>query len=235
MAARGPRIEQVDALLDAARSRGARTLSEYDSKLVLAAYGVPVTREIPVNGLGEARTAARTLGRPVVLKACGADAAHKTEQGLVALDLGTDKALAEAFRSIKARAGPAFSGGFLVQEMVKGEREFAIGMIRDRQFGPSVMFGLGGIFTEVLQDVVFRVAPVRKRDALDMLGSIRARKLLDAIRGMPAVDCNALARSIVALGRIGLDHPGIEQIDVNPMIARGADPVAVDALIVLGR
>ena len=132
------------------------------------------------------------------------------------------------FRTIRERAGPDFAGGFLVQKMIMGARELAAGMIRDHQFGPSVMFGLGGIFAEVLDDVVFRIAPLRRRDALEMIRSIKGHRLLAAIRGMPAVDTGALARSIVALGRIGLDHPQIDQIDVNPMIVRGADPVAVD-------
>ena len=235
MAGRSDAARRAAAVIDAARSRGERTLSEYDGKRVLAAYGIPVTREALVGGLAEARAAARTLEYPVVLKACGADTAHKTEKGLVAVDLGSDRALGDAFRAIGERAGPAFAGGFLVQQMIGGEREVAVGMIRDDQFGPSVMFGLGGIFAEVLDDVVFRVAPVRKRDALEMVQSIRGRKLLGAVRGMPAVDLAVLARSIVALGRIGLDHPEIDQIDVNPMIVCGADPVAVDALIVLGR
>jgi acetyl-CoA synthetase (ADP-forming) len=134
---------------------------------------------------------------------------------------------------MKKRAGKAYAGDFLVQQMIKGDREVVIGMIRDHQFGPSVMFGLGGIFTEILEDVVFRIAPVRRRDALEMIRGIRGHKLLQAIRGMPAVDLKALGDAIIALGKIGIDCPDIEQIDVNPMIISGASPIAVDALIVL--
>ena len=118
--------------------------------------------------------------------------------------------------------------------MVRGEREIMIGMVRDAQFGPSVMFGLGGIFTEILRDVVFRVAPVRKRDALAMVRGIQGHRILDAVRGMKAVDLDLLTASIMALGRIGLDFEDIAEIDVNPMIVKGARPVAVDALVVLG-
>ena len=121
-----------------------------------------------------------------------------------------------------------------MQEMVSGQREVMIGMVRDAQFGPSVMFGLGGIFTEILQDVSFRVAPVRKRDALDMMAAIRAHRILDGVRGMKPVDRHVMAQAIMALGRIGLDFPEISEIDVNPMIIRGSRPVAVDGLIVLG-
>jgi acetyl-CoA synthetase (ADP-forming) len=109
-----------------------------------------------------------------------------------------------------------------------------IGMVRDAQFGPSVMFGLGGIFTEILQDVSFRVAPVRKRDALDMMAAIRAHRILDGVRGMKPVERHVMAQAIMALGRIGLDFPEISEIDVNPMIIRGSRPVAVDGFIVLG-
>ena len=224
---------RADAIIKAAKARGQKTLSEHDSKRIVAAYGVPVTREVLVGKLSEAKAAAKKLKYPVVLKACSADATHKTEKGLVAVNIGSDRALTEAFRTISKRAGRNYTGDFLVQQMIKGDREVMIGMIRDAQFGPSVMFGLGGIFTEVLEDVVFRVAPVRKRDAASMLGTIKGHKLLGAIRGMPAVDTDTLSSAIIALGKIGLDHPDIEQIDVNPMIIRGAKPVAVDALVVL--
>ena len=131
------------------------------------------------------------------------------------------------------RAGKRYRGAWLVQEMVKGAREVMIGMHRDPSFGPAVLFGLGGIFSEILQDVVFRVAPLRKRDATDMMRAIRGHKILDAVRGMPAVDRDALAKALLAVGKIALDHPDIAEIDVNPLIIRGNRPVAVDGLVVL--
>lgn len=227
------RIAGIERLIRAARGRGERLLSEHDSKRVLAAYGVPVTREVLVRTAAEAAAAARRIRYPVALKACAAGAAHKTERGLVALGLGGERALRAAFGTLRARAGPGFGGGFLVQEMVRGDRELAIGMVRDPQFGPCVMFGLGGIFTEVLRDAAFRVAPLGRRDALEMLGAIRGHRILEAVRGLPAVDRGALGRNLVAVGRIGLDHPDIAAIDVNPLIVRGTTPVAVDALVVL--
>ncbi len=227
-------VRRAARIIAAARAGGRKSLSEFDSKRILAAYGIPVTREILVANLTQARAAARRLGFPVVLKACAADQAHKTEKGLVAVNLTTGKALDEAFRRLSRRCGRNYGGDFLVQEMVRGEREVMIGMIRDAQFGPSVMFGLGGIFTEILHDVVFRIAPLRKRDALEMLRGIKGHRILDAVRGMKAVDLDSLTGSIIALGRIGLDFDEIAEIDVNPLIIRGARPVAVDALVVLG-
>ena len=123
--------------------------------------------------------------------------------------------------------------GFLVQEMVRGVRELVIGMTRDPQFGPAAMFGLGGIFTEVLDDISLRVAPLGNNDALEMMREIKAHKILGLIRGMEAVDLDLLSKSIVAVGNIGLRHKDIQEIDVNPLIVQGNRPVTVDALVVL--
>lgn len=226
----GTRSENI---LAAARKRGQRTLSEYDSKRILAAYGIPVSREVLVTTQAEAREAAAKIGYPVVLKACSADEAHKTEKGLIAVNLASQKALLEAFATLVKRAGKDYDGAYLVQEMVSGAREIMIGMHRDPSFGPSVAFGLGGIFTEILQDVVFRVAPLRKRDARDMMRGIRAHKILGPVRGMPKVDQDILSTALMAVGQIALDHPDIAEIDINPLIVRGDKPVAVDALVVL--
>jgi len=222
-----------ETILAAARKRGQRTLSEYESKRILAAYGIPVSKEVLVTTQAEAKAAAAKIGYPVVLKACSADEAHKTEKGLIAVNLASQKALLEAFAMLVKRAGKDYDGAYLVQEMVSGAREIMIGMHRDPSFGPSVAFGLGGIFTEVLQDVVFRVAPLRKRDARDMMRGIRAHKILDAVRGMPKVDQDILSTALMAVGQIALDHPDIAEIDINPLIVRGDRPVAVDALVVL--
>ena len=224
---------RTERIIRAARARSQRALSEYDSKRILTAYGVPISREVLVSTAAEAKTAASKIGYPVVLKACSADQAHKTEKGLIAVNLSSQKELSEAFATLKKRAGRAYDGAFLVQEMVKGAREIMIGMHRDPSFGPSVLFGLGGIFTEILQDVVFRVAPIRKRDAREMMRAIRAHRILDAVRGMPAVDADVLSHALMAVGQIALDHPEIAEIDINPLIVRGKKPIAVDALVVL--
>jgi acyl-CoA synthetase (NDP forming) len=223
----------VEKIIRAARAAGQRTLSEHDSKRILAAYGVPTSAEVLVSSQAEAKAAAKKIGYPVVLKACSADEAHKTEKGLIAVNLGSQKALSDAFSTIKARAGENYDGAFLVQEMVSGSREVMIGMHRDASFGPSVMFGLGGIFTEIFEDVAFRIAPLKKRDTKDMMQSIRAHKILGAVRGMPKVDTEILSQALIAVGKIALDHPEIAEIDINPLIIRGASPIAVDALVVL--
>jgi acyl-CoA synthetase (NDP forming) len=224
---------EVAQLLQGARGKGHRTLSEYESKRLLKSYGIPVTREELVQDLEGARKAAQSIGYPVVLKACSHQLTHKTEKGLIEVGIRDERDLGEAFHRLSKAMESIEGGGYLVQEMVKGARELVIGMIRDPQFGPCVMFGLGGIFTEILRDVSFRVAPIEKRDALEMMEEIKGKKILDAIRGMEAVDRDLLAQSLIALGDLGMEQEGIQEIDVNPMIVRGSQPVAVDALVVL--
>jgi acetyl-CoA synthetase (ADP-forming) len=230
---RGRRRSSVDVIVRRARARGQQALSEHDSKRIIAAYDVPIARERLVKSASEARDAARRIGYPVVLKACAAGESHKTEKGLVAVGLANDVELRRAFAALRERTGDGYAGDFLVQEMVRGSRELVIGMTRDPQFGPCVMFGLGGIFTEILGDVVFRVAPLEPGDALAMLDGIRARRILDAVRGLKAVDRDLLCQSLIGIGRIGLERPEIAQIDVNPLIVRDDRPVAVDALVML--
>jgi acyl-CoA synthetase (NDP forming) len=220
-------------IIKKAVKKRAGALSEHESKDVLSAYGVPVTREFLVKKMKDAVERAEEIGYPVVLKGSGRALLHKTEMDVIRLGLKNSKEVRAAFKEIKANGGKALEG-ILVQEMVKGQRELVIGLIRDAQFGPCVMFGLGGIYTEILRDVSFRVAPLEKRDALEMMEEIKGKKILDAFRGMDPADREALAEALVGLGKIGLEHEAVKEIDVNPLIlTKDGRPVAVDALIVL--
>jgi len=212
---------------------GRKALTEYEAKKVLKRYGIPTTREELVRTQKEAVEVAEKLGYPVVLKGAGAELLHKTELDVIRLNLKNAQQVREAFQEIKKNAGDKLEG-VLVQEMVKGERELVIGLIKDPQFGPCVMFGLGGIYTEILRDVSFRVAPITQQDAYQMMEEIRAKKILDAVRGMAPADKKTLAKALVGLGRLGIDHPEIKEVDVNPLIlTKKGKPMAVDALIVL--
>jgi acetyl-CoA synthetase (ADP-forming) len=226
------RVDVTARLLGEAAARGYRTLAEHEAKQILAAYGLPVTREVLVGSRKEAAQAAAEIGYPVALKASSPEIPHKTERGLVRLGLADGAAVLAAYDAV-AGAMEGVPGGVLVQEMVAGSRELAIGLVRDPDFGPCVMFGLGGILTEALGDAVFRRAPLDLAGAHDMMDEIRGRRILEAGRGMPAADRGLLAQMIIGLGQIGLDHPVVQEIDVNPVILAGAGPVAVDALIVL--
>ena len=205
-------------------------MDEYEAKRLLAQYGVAVVAEERACDVPQAKAAAERIGYPVALKGCGAEFLHKTELGLVQLGLRDAASLEQAAHLLVARMDGR--GELLVQQMVSGKREFLIGMTRDPQFGPVLTFGIGGIFAEVLADVALRIAPLTHADALDMIGEIRSQALLGAFRGMPAVDRDAIARSITGLAQLAQEHPGIEAIDVNPLIVQGVQPLAVDALII---
>jgi acetyl-CoA synthetase (ADP-forming) len=152
---------------------------------------------------------------------------------LIEVDLRTLKEVQQAYDGIMQRVGSSPLDGILVQEMVKGSRELVIGMIRDVQFGPCVMFGLGGIFTEVLKDVSFRIAPLERRDALEMTKEIKGAPVLGAFRGMAPVDMDLLVSMLIKAGQLGLELEAVKEVDVNPLIVAGQKPVAVDALVVL--
>jgi acyl-CoA synthetase (NDP forming) len=219
-------------ILDKARKEGRETLSEYESKIVLASYDIPVTREIIIQEDNDVISAAHKIGYPVVMKGCSPEITHKTEKGLIRTDIRDDKEALDTFNDIMTGMN-GNHGSILIQEMIKGKRELVIGLIRDPQFGPCVMFGLGGIFTEILKDVSFRLAPLEKRDALEMMDEIKAHKILDAVRGMEPVDRELLSGILINVGRIGIENDSIKEIDINPVIISGNRPIAVDALIVL--
>ncbi|GAB6061973.1 acetate--CoA ligase family protein [Deferrisoma palaeochoriense] len=220
--------------VEKAARKGRTLLTEHESKRLLARYGIPVTREILVERREALVHAAREIGYPVALKACSPELAHKTENDLIRLDIRSDAELLGAYDAVGTRMGDG-QPAVLVQEMVRGPRELAIGLIRDPQFGPCVMFGLGGIFTEILRDVTFRMAPIGTEEAREMMREIRGRRILEGVRGMEAADPDRLAEILVRVGRIGIEHGAIREIDINPVILCGGQPVAVDALIVLDR
>ena len=220
-------------MIEEALKKGQKTLSEYDSKRLLGSYGFQVVREKLVHSRAGATKAAKEIGLPVVLKACSPEIAHKTEKKLIEVDLRSLKEVERAYEAIAERAGESPLDGILVQEMVKGSRELVIGMIRDAQFGPCVMFGLGGIFTEVLKDVSFRIAPLEKRDALEMAQEIKGAPILGPFRGMSPVDMDLLASLLMNAGKLGLDLEAVKEVDANPLIISGNKPIVVDALVVL--
>jgi acetyl-CoA synthetase (ADP-forming) len=220
-------------IIDNALKEGRTALTEYESKQILASYGLPVACEEVVNNAEDLLEAAEKIGYPVVIKGCSAEIAHKTEKGLIRVDVRNDEEAADAFREISSAMSGVSDGAVLVQQLVKGKRELVIGLTRDAQFGPCVMFGLGGIFTEILKDTAFRVAPLEKQDALDMMQEIKAHKILQAIRGMAAVDQDMLAHILMTVGKIGMENEHIKEIDINPLIISGGKPTAVDALVVL--
>jgi acetyl-CoA synthetase (ADP-forming) len=218
-------------IIQRAMAQGQKTLSEYESRQVIESAGVFVSAATLVKTRDEAVGEAERIGYPVVMKGCSAEIAHKTEAGMVALNIDSAEEVAIVFDELTGKVNNL--DGVLIEKMVTGNREFVIGLSRDPQFGPCVMFGLGGIFTEALKDVTFRVAPLSMEDALEMIDEIKTKKLLGEFRGSPAVDRKALAKALVGVGDLGIKYDSIAEIDINPLIICGDKPVAVDALVVL--
>jgi succinyl-CoA synthetase beta subunit len=218
------------SLIYNAKSSGRKALNEYEAKLFLAAFGVPVCREVLASSVDTAAAEAVKIGFPVVLKASGEKLVHKTEASGVVLNVKNKQEIkSEGRRLLEIPGCEALS----VQEMIIGTRELVCGLTRDPSFGPSVMFGLGGILTETLKDTVFRIAPLAMYDAKDMMSGIRANTILQPFRGEAAVDMDLLAKILIAVGEIGLQYESIAEIDINPLkVRRDGKPVAVDALIV---
>ncbi len=218
-------------LIGQAKANGQKALDEHAAKKLLAAYGVPVTKEALVSTKAEALDAARKIGYPVALKACSWEIMHKSGKGLIALNIENATQLKDNFSSIQKAAGKPVP--VLVGEMLRGNREFLAGMTRFAGFGPCVVFGLGGVFTEIYRDTTIRMAPLADADVDEMFADIRAKELLKEFRGMPKVKIEKLIKIIRAIGDIALLHPEIAEIDLNPIIISGANPVVADALIVL--
>ena len=215
--------------------RALRTLSEHDSKALLERYGLVRAAEGLATTPEEAVSVATRLGFPVVVKLGGSGLAHKTERNLVRLGCSDAAAVRAAAADLLAAAQPDDGAvHLLVAEQVRGHRELIAGLVRDPQFGPCVVFGLGGIFTEALGEVVFGHAPLGPGDAEALLDALHARALLGPLRGEAAVDRRALVQLLEGLGRLALERPEVHAVDVNPLIVRSDGlPVAVDALVVL--
>lgn len=227
--------KQADDLIRAALKRRQQALSEYDSKKLLSLYDIPVTRERLSRSADEAVADAAEIGFPVVLKACSPELMHKSEHGFIELNLRSKEDVREAHARIVASVDLDLEG-VLVQEMVPGQRELVVGLIRDPQFGPCVMLGIGGIMTEVFEDTCFRMAPFDMIEAQDMTEELRFKKMLGAFRGQKPVDMETLCRALMAVGQIGLELETVAELDINPLIITPEGRVkAVDALVVLSR
>ena len=213
------------------------TLSEAASKARLAGLGVPLLDERVVADADGAADAATALGFPVVVKLQGDAIAHKTERGLVRLHLGDAGAARAAAADLLARATAADGEvSVLVAPMVQGTRELIAGVVTDAQFGPCVMLGVGGVLAEALGDVVFRVAPITRADADEMIDELAMQRLLGPFRGEPAVDRDALSAVLLGLCELVTTDPTVRSVDLNPLVVDGRDgrPVAVDALVEIG-
>ena len=209
------------------------TLSEFASKEILARHGLPILQERVVNNSSEVGGVLANMSLPVVAKLCGPSIAHKTERGLVKLNLQTTDDVCKAVDDLLAAAVPADGAvEVLIAPMVKSSREFIAGVVRDAQFGANVMLGVGGVLAEAIADVVFRPVPLSAHDAHEMVSELRSQKLLGEFRGEPAVSVDALVRVILALSTVSTERSDIASIDLNPLLVTNTgEVVAVDALV----
>lgn len=208
------------------------TLSEAASKRLLARHGVAVVDERTADTPDGAVNAAVELGFPVVVKLCGPEIAHKTERGLVRLSLTDETAVRAAAEALLAAAAPQDGAvELLIAPMLPGARELIAGVTDDPHFGRCVMVGMGGILTEAIADVSFRLVPIDRVDAEEMLDDLATRRLLGPFRGEPAVDRAALVDVLLALSELAQHDPNVRAVDVNPFIVVDGRPVAVDALV----
>jgi len=211
-----------------------RTLSEADSKALLAPYGIPFLPERVVATAAEAASACAELGAPVVAKLCGDTISHKTERGLVRLGLADPAATEAAAAQLLEAARPDDGDvAVLVAPMVRATRELIAGVAHDPQFGPTVLLGVGGVLAEAIADVVVRLVPVTEVDAHEMIDDLASQPLLGPFRGEPAVDRDALATVVVALSQACRREPSLVSVDLNPLMIVDGRPVAVDALVEL--
>lgn len=229
---RSPAAKQVEGLLAEPGS-----LSEFRSKELLTAYGIPVTRDALVTSATEAGKAARRIGFPVVMKVSSPDLLHKSDLGLVSVGVGSKAEVERTYRDLMARAEKAAPGarieGAIVSELVLGGVECVVGVSQDELFGPTIMFGLGGVMVEVLKDVTFRVPPFDRSEARRMIGEVQGFPLLTGARGAPKSKLSALTDVIMKVQRLAMDHAGsIAELDINPLVVTPAGAVALDALVV---
>jgi acetate---CoA ligase (ADP-forming) len=225
----------ADRIIAGARSAGRARLNELEALHLLTAWGIPVAGAALARTADDAAAAARRIGFPVAMKVVAPDIVHKSDVGGVILDVRDADGARAAFERISAaaRSAAADVDGVLVQQQLHGGTETIVGMSRDAEFGPLIMFGLGGIFVEALRDVSFRIAPLDDSDARAMIDALRARSILQGLRGRPPADEAALVDVVLRVSQLALHHDGIAELDINPLLARPDGAVALDARVLL--
>ncbi|MBF82060.1 MAG: carboxylate--amine ligase [Actinobacteria bacterium] len=207
------------------------SLSEFESKQLLGSYGIKVTRDAIVHSADEAIEQSEIIGYPVVLKICGAEFSHKTELNGVKLNLDNEtsirNAVADLYRSVDANTS------LLISQQVKSSREFIAGVTRNDEYGLVLAFGVGGIFAEIIKDVVFRLLPASREEIRSMFDELLHKQLFGEVRGESEVNLEKLVETLAALGECAMDRKDILSIDVNPILIDDGVPIAVDALVEL--
>jgi len=220
-----------------AKKDGRKYLLEPEAKTLCQEYGIPVTRFKVAASPEEAGKFAQEIGYPVVLKIISPDVIHKFDVGGVLLNLKSKSEVKEAYetimKSVKKHKPDAQIVGVLVQEMAPASTEVIVGSTKDPQFGPALMFGLGGIFVEVLKDVTFRIAPITESDAREMITEVKAYPILKGYRGQPPADIDAIVNILLSTSKLVMDHLEIKELDLNPIMVYEKGAKTVDARVIL--
>lgn len=226
-------------IFEKAKKEGRLILTEYESKKLLKQVGIPVVETRLAKTQKETVLMSQKIGFPVVLKIASPDVIHKSDSGGVKLSLnnvaGVKKAYGEIMERVRELYPNAVIYGITVQKMARPGTEVIVGTSKDPQFGPVIMFGLGGIFVEVLKDVSFRVIPLNRRDAQEMIKEIKGYPLLQGMRGKEPVNIRVLVDIILKISNLIEENPQIKELELNPIFAYGDGAVAVDARIILER
>jgi len=227
----------VTEIFNRAKSENRKFLLETEAKTVCSHYGIPVTKFMLAKRPEDATSFAEKIGYPVVMKIVSPDVIHKFDVGGVVLNLKTAKEVESAFKKIvenvKKHKPDAKIMGVTVQEMAPASTEVIVGGIKDPQFGQTLMFGLGGIFVEILKDVTFRIAPVTEEEAKEMITEVKAYPLLQGYRGTPPADTGAIIRILLATSKLMMSHENIKELDLNPVMVYEKGAKTVDARIIL--
>lgn len=230
-------MPKVDEIIATARSEKRTYLLENESKKIMQTYKIPVTKFSVAETEDAAVKAAEKIGYPVVLKILSPDVIHKSDVGGVLININTPNEVRKGYQSIinnvQKHKSNARIKGIFVEEFAPKGIEVIIGALKDPQFGPALMFGLGGIFVEVLKDVSFRVAPITKFDAKEMIQEIKGYPILTGIRGQKASDVTALENILLQVSKLVMDYPVINQLDLNPVFSYPKGAKCVDARIIL--
>jgi len=230
-------MSKISAIFAQANKEERKFLLETEAKNVCTEYGIPVTKFSVAKNAEEAVKSAEKIGYPVVMKIVSPDVIHKFDVGGVLINLKTAREVESAFKKIlenvKKHNPNAKIIGITVQEMAPASTEVIVGAIKDPQFGQTLMFGLGGIFVEILKDVTFRIAPITEQEAREMIIEVKAYPLLQGYRGQPPADIDAIAKILLATSRLIMDYPQIKELDLNPVIVYEKGAKTVDARIIL--
>lgn len=228
---------KVTKIFEEARAEGRNFLLEHEAKTVCSEYGIPVTKLKIAKTAEEAAKFSEEIGYPTVLKIVSPDVLHKFDVGGVILNVNSREDARNAYNKIienvKKHKPDAKINGIIVQEMAPQSTEVIVGAIKDPQFGPTLMFGFGGIFVEVMKDVAFRIAPITEKDAQEMITEIKAYPILRGYRGQPPADIDTIAKILVNTSRLVMDHQEIKELDLNPVMVYEKGAKTVDARIIL--